>query len=154
MSRKGRAAVLVCVLAAIAVTSVAVALAADSGFTPKLGAPNGRRVKPGRVHLTAKVADGRSVFVWVTRKRKLKHGQLAECTNVKKGCLVASMKKWKHHADGWTYTALHANFHGFWATTPGRYYWQVESFAKAPPCKFVTDGDCSFYSKIGSFTVR
>jgi hypothetical protein len=150
MSNKRKAAVLVSV-AMIAVIGAAAALAAGSALTPRLGSPNGKHVSPGRLQLTATTADATQVFAFVSRKHKLKHGTLVQCTSAARGCLVAKMTPWKHHKDGWTYTALNYNFPGFWATTPGKYYWQVQSFAKTPPC---TNGDCTFVSKVGTFTVR
>jgi hypothetical protein len=155
MFTKGRAAVVMFVLAGIAAAGAAVALASGgSQFVPKLGSPNGKHVSPGRIHMTAKAAGAKTVFLWVSRKHKLKHGNLVQCTDATKGCLVTKMKRWKHHKNGWTYTAQAGGFPGFWATTSGKYYWQLQSFAKTPPCKFGTDGDCAFYSKVGSFTVR
>jgi hypothetical protein len=141
------------VLAAIVVVGAAVALAAGSAFTPKLRSPNGKHVSRGQIQLTAKIKDAKTVYVWVTRKRKLKHGKLVQCTKSSKGCLVSTMKH--KGADKWVYKAPKYDFPGWWATTPGKYYWQVQSFAKQPPCKFGgANGDCAPLSKVGSFTVR
>jgi hypothetical protein len=153
MFTNGRAAAAVFVLAAIAVAGAAGALAAGSAFTPKLLSPNGKHVSPGQIQLTAKIADAKTVYFWVTRKRKVKRGRLAQCTTPSKGCLVAPMKSKGH--DRWVYKAPHYTFHGWWATTPGTYYWQVESFPRRPPCKpSPADSDCAPLSKVGTFTVR
>jgi hypothetical protein len=153
MFTKGRAAVIAFVLASIAVAGAAVALAAGSAYTPKLGAPNGKHVKPGQIQLTAKIKDAKKVYVWITRKHKVKQGRLVQCTTSSQGCVVSTMK---HKGQNkWVYKSPKYNFNGWFATTPGKYYWQVQSFAKRPPCKFGgANGDCAPLSKVGTFTVR
>jgi hypothetical protein len=137
----------------LAITGATVAIAAsNASFTPKLGAPNGKRVGAGSITLTVKAKNAKTVYVWVRRNKKLKHGDLVECTATGKGCMVQTMKSKKKGV--FTYKAPAYTFSGWWSTTPGKYYWQAQSFAKSPPCKYVTNGDCSFYSKVGSFTVR
>jgi hypothetical protein len=153
MFTKGRAALVVSVLAALAVTSAAVALAAGSALTPKLRSPNGKHVNPGQIQLTAKIAGANTVFFWISRKRKVKKGKLAQCTTTNQGCLVAQMKRNGH--DRWSYKAPSYNFPGWWATTPGKYYWQVQSITARSSCKSGrTKADCAPLSKVGTFTVR
>lgn len=155
MFTKGRRAGMIAgfaIMLAIAGAAVAVA-AASSTFTPRLGKPNGKSVSAGRVTLTVKAADAKTVYVWVRRNKKLKKGELAECTTSDKGCLVTTMKASKHKGV-FTYKAPAYSFPGYWATTPGKYYWQAQAFAKSPPCQYVTNGDCAFYSKIGTFRIK
>lgn len=152
MVRKGGRVVLGAVTVLV-VCCVAVATAA-SQFAPSLQVPNGKKVHAGAITLRVKAADAKQVAVWVRPKRVIKHGQLGECTNVNKGCGVFEMHKWSGHAGWWTYKATAFHFKGWWSTTAGGYYWQAESFAKAPPCVYVTDGDCTFLSSIGHFKVR
>jgi hypothetical protein len=154
MSRKGRRAGLTVGLAvAVAAIGATVAIAASSAsFVPKLGKPNGKSVHAGRITLTVKAPAGKTVYVWARPTKKLAHGHLDGCTNVAKGCLYAKMKQTKKGV--FVYKALAVSFKGYWATTRGKYYWQAQSFAKSPPCQFVTNGNCAFYSKIGTFKVK
>jgi hypothetical protein len=153
MFTKGRAAVVVLALAAIAGSGAAVALGAGSALTPKLRSPNGKHVSPGQIQLTAKIAGANRVFFWISRKHTVKKGKLAQCTAPDHGCLVAPMKRTGH--DKWTYKAPNYNFAGWWATTPGRYYWQVQSITKRSACKSGrANVDCAPLSKVGTFTVR
>lgn len=148
-SKARTAGVLAGVAALVAIAGTAVAIAA-SVYTPRLGSPNGKHVSPNAFSLTAKIADAKTVYVWVSKKRKIKHGNLVECTRATKGCLVDTMKRWKGTSDGWILRPQKYTFPGYFADTPGKYYWQVQSFAKSPPCS----GLCYFDSKVGSFTVR
>lgn len=143
------AGVLAAVAAMMAIAGAAVAIASSS-YTPKLGSPNGKHVSRNGFALTAKIADAKTVYIWVNKKHKLKKGQLAECTASQKGCVVDTMKRWSGHKNGWIYKPAKDTFPGWFANTPGKYYWEIQSFAKQPPCS----GLCYFYSKIGTFTVR
>jgi hypothetical protein len=64
------------------------------------------------------------------------------------------MKPWRGHKDGWIYKPPKYTFPGYFASTAGKYYWEIQSFAKSPPCTVGPNGPCYFYSKVGSFTVR
>jgi hypothetical protein len=51
-------------------------------------------------------------------------------------CDYVAMHPWKGHAGMWIFTN-HDSFPGFWAVTPGTYYWQAEHVAplcNAPHC--------------------
>jgi hypothetical protein len=140
------------VLAAVGVCAVGfsgVALAA--GSAPTLVSPHhGQRVNPGKIRLIVS-SPGLPVFAQITRRRKLnKSGHLAQCLALKKGCDFVELLPWKHHPHKYIWVSSGADFPGFWATTPGRYYWQ----AHYNNC-FATEVDsCKIVSAIGSFRVR
>jgi len=140
-------------LAAIGLALVLATAAAAATFTPSLGSPNDKRIHTGAISLKVKAPNAKNVDVWVNRSHRLKHGALVECIQSQKGCAVEEMKPWKHHPGWFIYTAPRFSFSGYWATTPGRYYWQAESFAKVPPCQYVTNGNCTFLTRIGHFNV-
>jgi hypothetical protein len=153
MFRARTAGVLAGVAVVVSIAGAAVAIAASS-YTPKLGSPNGKHVAPNGFDLTAKIADAKTVYIWVNKKHKIKKGQLVECTKPTQGCAVDTMKPWKGHKNEWIYEPPKYPFSGYFADTPGKYYWEIQSFAKSPPCNIGPDGPCYFYSKVGSFTVR
>lgn len=127
-----------------------VALAAGS-LRPTLESPNGKRVHAGRV--TLKVRDteaGRlkvDVFVAISRKRTTdKQGQLKHGCKPTSGCDFIELTPWRHHSGWWIYVSGF-NFPGYWAVTPGRYYWQAQN----PDCFHFKS--CLATSNIGSFRV-
>ena len=62
-------------------------------------------------------------------------------------CDFVALKPRKGHPGEWIYTTPF-NFPGYWAVTPGKYYWQAEHVA--PLCKAK---GCEVVSKIRTFTV-
>jgi hypothetical protein len=144
-------AVLAAALAAVLAFS-AVALA--SGLSsPVLKAPhNGGRVHTGRITLIAKDPgvpnDVRPVYVAISPKRKLdRYGHLYKCLKVSRGCEFIALRPWHGHPGMWKYTAT-VGFPGYWAVTPGKYFWQAEH--TAPLCHAK---GCEVVSKIGTFRV-
>jgi hypothetical protein len=133
----------VAVLTSVAVLALgSVALAA---VAPVLRSPrNGHRVHAGHVRLVVydPAVGGSSLYVAIRRQRKLdRYGYLvhAPC-NVAKGCDFITLRHWKGHPGYWTYVAG-VSFPGYWATTPGRYYWQasiVAPLCAAPGCQLVS----------------
>jgi hypothetical protein len=131
--------------AALTMALVVTAAGAAGGVAPKLLSPNHKHVAPGHIKLVVDIPvrpnrDG--VFIAVSPKHKLdKAGHLKECSGNR--CDFVSPKHAKGHK--YTYVAKF-NFPGYWAVTPGKYYWQVHYF---------TRGDTAIrYSKIGSFVVK
>jgi hypothetical protein len=141
MSRKAgfRAGVIGVVL-----TVVLAGVAAASSPAPRLLSPNGKSVNPGAIKVTVDIPLSpakHGVFIAIQPNRKTKHGRLSGTCN--KRCDFVAPKHLKGHK--WAYTAKY-NFPGYWAVTPGKYYWQVHYYTK---------GDTAvYYSKVGSFTVK
>jgi hypothetical protein len=141
------AAVLVC---ALAVSAVALA----SGFSaPILKSPgNNARVHAGKITLVVKdpgvPKDVQPVYIQISAKRKLdKNGYLARCINVNHGCDFTSLRPWRGHPGMWKLTD-NLGFPGYWAVTPGKYYWQANHVAPLCHAK-----GCEVVSKIGVFHV-
>jgi hypothetical protein len=132
----------------LAVPAVAVA----AGFTPTLGPPNARRPHTGTITIKVHAPHAKSVYVAIRPTRKVKKGVLASCVLTEKGCEYYRLRPWKRHPGWWKLTAKPAGYAGWWTTTPGKYYWQAESFANTPPCN-LSNGPCYFFSTVGSFRV-
>lgn len=151
--RPGRrvVAVLVAMLAgALAVSAVALASPLSPPVLKKPG--KNARVHAGKITLVVNdpgvPKDVQPVYVQVLPKRKVdKNGFLARCINVGHGCEFTSLKPWKGHPGMWT-TTVTATFAGYWAVTPGTYYWQAQHVA--PLCQAK---GCEVVSKIGVFRV-
>jgi len=148
-----RTAALGAVVLACSLAFASVALGALPG-APSLVAPkHGVHLRPGHitliVHDTA-VIKGFSVYVQITKHRKVnRFGELVKCNNVSKGCDFLKLKRRKGHAGQWIYTSdPNVSFPGWWASTPGTYYWQADHVN----CSVGAHG-CSVISKIGSFHV-
>jgi hypothetical protein len=130
------------------------AVASAAGGGPVLVSPKkGAHVGPGGIRLIVRdtaVPSGFNVFVQISHQRKLnKFGDLAACNAVGHGCDFLALKHYRGHSGEWIYTSPSVGFPGFWATTPGRYYWQADHVN----C-FVTERDsCHVTSHIGSFVV-
>ncbi len=62
-------------------------------------------------------------------------------------CDFVAMKPWKRHPGMWIFTSSF-DFPGYWAATPGRYYWQARH--TAPLCQAP---DCAVISAVHSFRV-
>jgi hypothetical protein len=79
---------------------------------------------------------GNVVYIAIRRNRRLnRYGFLdsAHC-NVAKGCDFVEMKRWGGHRGYWVYRPpARLSFPGYWATTPGLYYWQAN--ITAPLCQ-------------------
>jgi hypothetical protein len=145
MSRKAgvRAGVLAAALA-LALVVAGVATAAG-GMAPQLLSPNHKHVAPGAIRLVVKVPlkpAKHGVFVAIATSRKLdRYGHLKVCGSSR--CDFVGPKHWK--GSDYSYVAQF-NFPGYWAVTPGRYYWQAH---------YYTAGDTAVYwSGIGSFVVK
>lgn len=148
-------------IAAIGVTGLVcsiafagVAVAALPGAPTLVSPKKGGHVSPG--HITLVVHDTAvlphfTVFVQISHHRKLNQfGHLAPCNAVRKGCDFLSMKPWKGHPGDWIYkTDPNESFGGWWATTPGTYYWQADHVN----CATTEQDSCHVTSQIGSFHV-
>jgi hypothetical protein len=149
-----RTAALGAVVLACSLVFAGVALAALPG-APSLVSPKNRaHVQPGHITLIVHdthVIKGFNVFVQISKHRKLnKTGNLADCNAVSKGCDFVSLKPRKGHPGQWVYkTDPGVNFPGWWATTPGTYYWQADHIN----CSVTGADRCHVTSKIGSFHV-
>ena len=137
--RAGAAAVAFAVLLAIAGTAIA------GGVTPTLLSPNHKHIAPGHIRLVVNVPlkpNSHGVFVAISPKKDLdKAGHLKDCGA--KRCDFVGPTHWK--GSKYSYVAKF-NFPGYWAVTPGKYYWQAH---------YYTVGDTAVYwSKIGSFVVK
>jgi hypothetical protein len=149
-----RTAALAAVVLACSLAFAGVALAALPGAPSLVSPKHGAHVTPGHitlvVHDTA-VIKGFNVFVQISKHRKVnKFGELTKCNAVTKGCDFLSMKRRKGHPGQWIYkTDPSVNFPGWWATTPGTYYWQADHV----DCSVAGAHDCHVISKIGSFHV-
>jgi hypothetical protein len=138
--RAGAAATALAILLAVAGTAIAA-----GGVAPKLLSPNHAHVAPGHIRLVVEVPlqpARHGVFVAISPTKKLdSNGHLKEC--FVKRCDFVGPTHWK--GDKYSDVAKF-NFPGYWAVTPGRYYWQAH---------YYTVGDTAVYwSTIGSFVVR
>jgi hypothetical protein len=152
MLRMRMRALLVSGLALVGIiASGAMALASNS-TRPTLKAPHkGQAVHAGTIRLVVYepgLTDS-SLYVAIRRQRKLdRNGYLAHnpC-DVSKGCDFITLQHWHGHRGYWVYTAG-VSFPGYWATTPGRYYWQASIVA--PSCQAK---GCEIASAIHTFKV-
>ena len=129
------------------VTFLVIAAAAIAAGTvaPTLLSPNHGHVAPGRIRLVVEVplqAARHGVFINIATARKLdKEGHLKECFG--RSCDFVGPTHWK--GNKYSYVAQF-NFPGYWAVTPGKYYWQAH---------YYTVGDTAVYwSAIGWFVVK
>lgn len=125
-------------------TLVLAGVALASSPAPRLLSPNGKSVQPGAIKVTVDIPltpVKHGVFIAIQPNRKLKGGHLSGLCS--KRCDFVTPKHVRGHK--WAYTAKY-NFPGYWAVTPGKYYWQAHYYAKG----FTG----VYYSKIGSFTVK
>ena len=114
-------------------------------MTPTLLSPNHKHIAPGHIRLVVEVPlkpNAHGVFVAISPKKDLdKDGHLKDC-GVKR-CDFVGPRHWK--GDKYSYLAKF-DFPGYWAVTPGKYYWQEH---------YYTVGDTAVYwSTIGSFVVK
>jgi hypothetical protein len=130
-TRPGRKLTLALTAAAVTVLAISSLAFAAGSNAPVLKAPGaGKKVNPGKIRLVVRdtSADARKyggVFVAINHHKKFdKYHELASKCAVDKGCDFVQLKRWAGHPGLWTYTA-HFNFPGYWATTPGRYFWQA-----------------------------
>lgn len=144
----GLAAALACLIAALAAVAVASPFSA-----PVLNKPtNGKTVHAGAIKLIVKDPgvphEVQPVYVTIAPKRKVnKSGNLIQYKGCGTHCDFVALKPWAGHKGFWVYTAQF-DFPGYWAATPGTYYWQAEHVA--PQCKAP---GCEVVSKIGTFKV-
>jgi hypothetical protein len=138
IQRQGRRltlALAAAVAAALVVAAVAIGASSDA---PKLVKPGvGKNARMGKIRLVVKdtSSDARKfggVFATINHRRQLnKFHQLKNCSKVTNGCDFVQLRRWAHHPGLWTYTAKY-KFNGYWATTPGRYYWQADHVGEGP----------------------
>jgi hypothetical protein len=144
-----RGAVVAASLAAV-LSGAGVAVAAGGG--PTLVKPANKGSVPANnfklvVKDTSSLASQYGVFAGISRSKKTKKGGiLKEVNNVKKGESFVKLKKWSGHPGYSIYTPPKYTFSGYWADTPGRYYWQAEH----TDCEI---SSCEAVSAIGSFKV-
>jgi hypothetical protein len=138
------------VVCLLAVSATAVA----SGFSaPILRAPgNGKAVHAGTVTLIVNDPgvpnDVRPVYVTISDKRSLdKYGHLKMAKHCSSRCDFLALHPWKGHKGLWI-TKTQFNFPGYWAVTPGKYYWQASHVA--PLCEAK---GCSVVSAIHTFHI-
>jgi hypothetical protein len=119
--------------------------AADRRVSAVLLTPNHRRVAPGRIRLVVTAADPaprRAVFIAISPARRLdRFGHLTGICPVTDGCDFVEAGHWG--GQRWVYVAG-LSFAGYWAVTPGRYYWQAHYYVRT----------AVHYSGIGWFVVR
>lgn len=120
------------------------AAAAAGSLAPALLSPNRKSVNPGHIRLVVALPVKpfkRGVFIALTpRKTRDKHGHLRECFSTTR-CDFVSPRQWRGHR--YSYVARF-KFPGYWAVTPGRYYWQAHYYTRTSV----------YYSRIGSFVVK
>jgi hypothetical protein len=134
---------------AVAVVLALAGVAAAASLTPTLGHPNHRKVHAGRVTLKVydPAANGLGVHVFAgIGPKKAGLPRETKC-QVTKRCSFVEFKPWSGHPGWWIYKAPRFSFHGYWATTPGKLYWQ----AVHADCSHFTS--CTAASPIGSFRV-
>jgi hypothetical protein len=139
---------------ACAIAFTGVALAALPGAPQLVSPKKNAHLSPGHITLIVHdthVQSGFNVFVQISKHRRVnKFGDLVKCDNVDKGCDFLSLKKRKGHAGQWIYKSdPSVSFPGWWATTPGTYYWQADHV----DCSVAGAHSCAVISKIGSFHV-
>jgi hypothetical protein len=137
----------------VAVVLAGAAVAVGSAFShPVLKSP-GKRVHAGVITLIVKdpgvPKSVRPVYVTIAPKKKLNRvGRLTQYKGCSSGqCDFVALKPRKGHPGEWIYKTPF-NFPGYWAVTPGKYYWQAQHVA--PLCKAK---GCEVVSKIRTFTV-
>lgn len=155
MNRMRRHVALVGVLTMAFVAVLAASAVANDNTRPVLKSPGKHKVvRPGRIIL--KVYDPgvskdlRPVYVTIRPNRKLDragHLSNAHC-DVAKRCDFLDLTPWRGHRGWWIYVNK-TSFPGWWATTPGRLYWQASHTAPLCDAK-----GCEIVSRIGSFRVR
>jgi hypothetical protein len=127
------------------VLAMAAAAIAAGGVAPRLLSPNHRHVAPGHIRLVVAVplkAAKHGVFVTIASKRRLdRFGHLKTCGINR--CDFVGPTHWK--GNDYRFVAPF-DYPGYWAVTPGKYYWQAH---------YYTVGDTAVYwSGIGSFVVK
>jgi len=146
MSRKAGVRASVLIAALVIVLGMAATAIAAGGPAPTLLSPNHKHVAPGHIRIVVGVPlppAKHGVFVTISSKRKLdEFGHLKECGSVIR-CDFVGPKHWK--GNKYSFVAPF-NYPGYWAVTPGKYYWQAH---------YYTVGDTAVYwSGIGSFVVK
>jgi hypothetical protein len=141
-------ALVAAVIGALAVSGVALA----SGLSKPILKKPGGSVHKGKITFVVRDPgvpnDVRPVYIQIRPKRKLdKYGFLARCIDVDKGCYFTHLQPWRGHPGLWKVT-IGDDFAGFFASTPGKYYWQASHVA--PLCNAK---GCQIVSKIKSFRV-
>jgi hypothetical protein len=151
--RRWRPSALLVVALVGALVMSTVALASGLSNPVQKSPGNNARVHAGKI--TFKVKDPgvpksvQPVYIAIGPTKAKAH---AEALNKNpKGCShtcdFVAMHPWKGHPGMWIYTSQF-NFPGYWAVTPGKYYWQAQHVA--PLCQAP---HCLVFSQIHSFRV-
>lgn len=148
-----KAALLAIGVLAVVLAGAAVALGSALSH-PLLKSPGkGKRVHAGVITLIVKdpgvPKPVRQLFVTISNKHSTdRFGHLAQYKGCSVGeCDFVKLKARRHHPGEWVYKSQFS-FPGYWAVTPGKYYWQAQHVA--PLCQ--TKG-CVVVSAIHAFTV-
>ncbi len=147
-----RAMLLVIAVPAVAFAGAGVAFGSPFSH-PVLKSPGkGTRVHAGVVTLIVKDAgvpkSVRPVYVTISARKTLnRFGRLTQSKTCGSKCDFVALAPRKGHRGEWIYKTPF-NFPGYWAVTPGKYYWQAEHVA--PLCKAK---GCEVVSPIHTFTV-
>jgi hypothetical protein len=151
MLRIRRLARVIVIALVCAMATAAVAIAAPFSPPVQKAPGNHHAVGAGVVTLIVKdpgvPKDVRPVFVTISPRRTLDkygHLKLLKCVG---RCDFVAMRPWRGHPGFWIYKSKF-NFPGYWAVTPGRYFWQAEH--TAPLCQAT---GCEVVSPIHSFRV-
>jgi hypothetical protein len=153
MSQLRRRAALAAALVLATFAAVVGVALANNNTPPTLRTPHkGARVHAGVIRLTVYdpglSGDSAPVYVTISNRRSLdRYGHLKEPKGCNSRCDFFPLKRVKGHPGLWRYTAKY-NFPGYWAVTPGRYYWQANHVA--PACDA---NGCELVSPIRSFRV-
>lgn len=131
------ATALLSVLGAFA--AAAEAAAGDAVARPALIAPRqGQQLHAGTIRLVVKDVSADAsrfgVFVVISSRRRLgPYGRLASCSfsAADRGCDFLQLEPWARHPGMWVYTATFT-YDGYWAVTPGRYFWQANNPGRGP----------------------
>lgn len=150
MLRSGvRASAIACIVL-LALAGAAAAIASDP---PRILSPaDGATVKARHVVLVVHDPGLRGtaapVYLVVAHTRRVdRHGHLTfRAATCGARCDEEAMSRWPGHPGEWIFQAVY-KFRGYWAVTPGTYYWQVYHYV--PRCSPM----CVQYSRIRSLRV-
>lgn len=138
----------------VAVVLAGAAVAVGSPFShPALKSPGkGKRVHAGVVTLIVRdpgvPKSVRPVYATISPKKKLnRFGRLTTYKTCGSKCDFVALKPRTGHPGEWIYKTPF-NFPGYWAVTPGKYYWQAQHVA--PLCQAK---GCEVVSAIHTFRV-
>jgi len=152
LSRRMRVSIVSALALGGVLAAGAVALASPLS-APVLRSPHqGSRVHAGVITLVVNdpgvPKSVQPVYVTISPRRSLdRDGRLTIDKNCDSRCDFVALRPWQGHPGMWIFKSPF-NFPGYWAVTPGNYYWQANHVA--PGC--VLKG-CEAVSQIQSFAV-